>query len=130
MCCVCARPSRVCRGRACGNTLDNTPCTHTHAPARTHTQTHTHQPTKPNESQEYGYSIPDNMYLWGSLKRLRQLNAVLWGDAGIEAATQRLMQDIRAGIEKHGIVEVCACVCVSVCVCVCVRACACACACG
>lgn len=60
----------------------------------------------PCAPQKYGYSIPDNAYLWGALKRLQQLNAAVWRDARIAAATQQLMADIHSGIQQYGIVRV------------------------
>jgi meiotically up-regulated gene 157 (Mug157) protein len=54
----------------------------------------------------YGFNVPDNMYLWGALKRLQQLNAVVWRDEEIAATTVQLMRDVHEGIVTHGVVEV------------------------
>ncbi|WIA43728.1 hypothetical protein OEZ86_010154 [Tetradesmus obliquus] len=59
-----------------------------------------------DDPQKYSYNVPDNMYLWGALKRLAKLNAVIWTDSYISATTQRLMADVHAGIQQYGIVEV------------------------
>jgi meiotically up-regulated gene 157 (Mug157) protein len=60
----------------------------------------------PRRLQVHGYNVPDNMYLWGALHRLQQLNAVVWRDADIARAAQQLMADIHRGIQRHGIVTV------------------------
>jgi hypothetical protein len=54
----------------------------------------------------YGYNVPDNMYLWGSLSRLLKLNSAVWQDSEIEGAIIKLMEDIHTGILAHGVVEV------------------------
>lgn len=56
--------------------------------------------------QVYGYNVPDNMYLWGSLRRLLKLNSVTWRDTEIESAAVKLLEEIHTGIVTHGIVEV------------------------
>lgn len=56
--------------------------------------------------QVYGYNVPDNMYLWGSLRRLLKLNSVTWQDTEIESAAVKLLEDVHTGIVTHGIVEV------------------------
>lgn len=58
-----------------------------------------------DDPQKYGYNIPDNMYLWGALKRLAELNTVSWKDPYIAKATQQLMADVHDGIVKYGIVD-------------------------
>jgi hypothetical protein len=54
----------------------------------------------------YGYNIPDNMYLWGSLARLLKLNSAIWQDSEIESAVVKLMDEIHAGIAAYGVSEV------------------------
>lgn len=54
----------------------------------------------------YGYNVPDNMYLWGSLSRLLKLNQAVWQDSEIESACLKLLDDIHAGIMAYGVVEV------------------------
>jgi meiotically up-regulated gene 157 (Mug157) protein len=56
-------------------------------------------------SQVYGYNIPDNMYLWGSLSRLLKLNAALWQDPRIQKTAELLMQEVHAGIMGHGVTQ-------------------------
>ena len=58
-----------------------------------------------DDPQRYSYNVPDNMYLWGALKRLLGLNKAVWRDAFIEQTAQKLMDDVHRGIVKHGIVE-------------------------
>jgi meiotically up-regulated gene 157 (Mug157) protein len=59
-----------------------------------------------DDPQKYSYNVPDNMYLWGALKRLTLLNDVVWCDPYIQDTTSSLMQDVQRGIEEHGTVEV------------------------
>lgn len=54
----------------------------------------------------YGYNVPDNMYLWGSLRRLLKLNSVTWQDTEVEGAIVKLLEDIHNGIMTHGVIEV------------------------
>jgi hypothetical protein len=56
--------------------------------------------------QVYGYNVPDNMYLWGSLSRLLQLNGAVWQDAEVEGAVLKLMEEVHAGIMAYGVTEV------------------------
>jgi meiotically up-regulated gene 157 (Mug157) protein len=56
-----------------------------------------------DDPQKYSYNIPDNMYLWGALNRLQQLNAVIWQDPHIANTTAKLMTDVHDGIMKYGI---------------------------
>lgn len=59
-----------------------------------------------DDPQKYSYNIPDNMYLWGALKRLSLLNGAVWQDPFIENTATKLMDDVHRGIEEHGKVEV------------------------
>jgi hypothetical protein len=56
--------------------------------------------------QVYGYNVPDNMYLWGSLSRLLKLNQAVWQDDEIDSACIKLLDDIHKGILSYGVVEV------------------------
>lgn len=58
-----------------------------------------------DDPQKYSYNIPDNMYLWGSLKRLNALNTAVWQDPIIDNMTMQLMTDIHSGIVNYGIVD-------------------------
>jgi uncharacterized protein len=59
-----------------------------------------------DDMQKYSYNVPDNIYLWGALRRLVLLNNAVWRDEVVEETATRLMQDMQRGIEQHGIVEV------------------------
>ena len=59
-----------------------------------------------DDPQKYSYNLPDNMYLWGALKRLLNLNDVVWRDPFIHDTAVQLMSDVHRGIQRHGIVEV------------------------
>ncbi|PNW78187.1 hypothetical protein CHLRE_09g386137v5 [Chlamydomonas reinhardtii] len=59
-----------------------------------------------DDPNTYGYNIPVNMYAAGSLERLAALNELVWRDAALGAAARRLAADIRAGIDKFGVVPV------------------------
>ncbi|KAG2493684.1 hypothetical protein HYH03_008198 [Edaphochlamys debaryana] len=59
-----------------------------------------------DDPNTYGYNIPVNMYAAGSLERLAELNEMLWRDPALGAAARRLAADIRAGIEKFGVIPV------------------------
>jgi meiotically up-regulated gene 157 (Mug157) protein len=59
-----------------------------------------------DDPQKYSYNLPDNMYLWGALRRLLLLNNAVWQDQVIDSTATKLMNDVHHGIEQHGIVEV------------------------
>jgi meiotically up-regulated gene 157 (Mug157) protein len=59
-----------------------------------------------DDQQKYSFNIPDNMYLWGALNRLAQLNEVIWQDTYIAMTAKKLMAEVHAGIQQYGIVEV------------------------
>jgi uncharacterized protein len=59
-----------------------------------------------DDPQLYCYNVAANMYLWGALRRLSIINAVVWQDAGIADSAMRLMDGVHAGITAHGLVHV------------------------
>jgi uncharacterized protein len=59
-----------------------------------------------DDRQKYSYNLPDNMYLWGALRRLLLLNEAVWQDRFITTTATTLMSDVHRGIKQHGIVEV------------------------
>ncbi len=52
----------------------------------------------------YGYNIPGNMYAAGALHHLLLLNNETWKSSEISTRASKLLDNIRSGIEKHGIV--------------------------
>ncbi|EFN57713.1 hypothetical protein CHLNCDRAFT_142936 [Chlorella variabilis] len=59
-----------------------------------------------DDTQQYGYNVPVNMYAQAALERALELNAALWRRKDFEERASMLAQGMREGIEQWGIVEV------------------------
>eukprot|EP00201_Polytomella_parva_P023513 CAMPEP_0175042304 /NCGR_PEP_ID=MMETSP0052_2-20121109/2478_1 /TAXON_ID=51329 ORGANISM="Polytomella parva, Strain SAG 63-3" /NCGR_SAMPLE_ID=MMETSP0052_2 /ASSEMBLY_ACC=CAM_ASM_000194 /LENGTH=920 /DNA_ID=CAMNT_0016305079 /DNA_START=119 /DNA_END=2881 /DNA_ORIENTATION=+ len=53
----------------------------------------------------YGYNVPVNMMIAGSLRRALDLNRRIWRDKELRRAARKLMVEIERGIEMFGVVE-------------------------
>eukprot|EP00123_Amoebidium_parasiticum_P008515 comp18859_c3_seq1/m.20908 comp18859_c3_seq1/g.20908 ORF comp18859_c3_seq1/g.20908 comp18859_c3_seq1/m.20908 type:complete len:593 (-) comp18859_c3_seq1:362-2140(-) len=61
---------------------------------------------RPSDDQnKYGYNIPGNMYAYGALERALYLNKMIWRMQSFDVKVRKLMNDIKAGIEKYGIIS-------------------------
>jgi meiotically up-regulated gene 157 (Mug157) protein len=58
-----------------------------------------------DDAQTYGYNIPVNMYVHSGVEKLLKLNAVLYKSEAVKRDATVLMQEIRDGIRRHGIVK-------------------------
>lgn len=58
-----------------------------------------------DDANVYGFNVPVNMYAAGALERVIALNRDVWRDASLEARARKLADDVRAGIEKFGVVS-------------------------
>ncbi len=57
-----------------------------------------------DDPNTYSYNVPVNMYAAGALERLVALNDRVWRDPALGGRASRMAEEIRAGIDKHGVV--------------------------
>jgi meiotically up-regulated gene 157 (Mug157) protein len=57
-------------------------------------------------AQTLPFNIPVNMYIAAALERALALNALIWRSPHIDGPARQLLADIRAGIERFGVVPV------------------------
>lgn len=57
-----------------------------------------------DDPQTYSYNVPVNMYAVAALERALVINEHVWRSPRFAAAASKLAAEMRAGIEKHGIV--------------------------
>jgi meiotically up-regulated gene 157 (Mug157) protein len=59
-----------------------------------------------DDPARFSFNVPANMYLWGALARIVELNHLVWQDDSIRQTATNLMNDVQKGIAQYGVVEV------------------------
>mmetsp|Transcript_33965 Transcript_33965/g.85186 ORF Transcript_33965/g.85186 Transcript_33965/m.85186 type:complete len:715 (+) Transcript_33965:1-2145(+) len=59
-----------------------------------------------DDATQYGYNIPDNMYVVGALERMLVLNAQVWKDSHLHERMSKLKAEILDGLQQHATVAV------------------------